>query len=121
MASTKAPEILAYKAAAALTKGHAVKKGADDEHVQVCSAGSDKGIGIIQNDVTTADDVCEVAVMGGAKGLAGGAIVQGDLLAADSNGALVATTTANDRVLGVAEEDAASGDLFSVLVGLSNV
>lgn len=120
MASTKAPEILAYKATAALTKGHAVKKGADDEHVAVCSAGTDKTLGLIQNTVTAADDVCEVAVAGGAKGLAGGTISQGDLLAADSNGALVATTSANDKVIGMAEEDAVSGDLFSVLVGQSN-
>ncbi len=122
MASTLQPNILAYKAAAAIAKGKVVKKGADDQHVAVCSAGTDKSVGILQNDVTTAEDVCEVAVPGGgAKALAGGTITQGDLLTADSNGALVATTSANDQVIAVAEEDAVANDIFSVFVQRSNV
>lgn len=121
MSSTLKPTILAYKAAAAIAKGKVVKKGADDQHVAVCSAGTDKSIGIIQSAPTAAEDVCEVAVAGGAKGLAGGTISQGDLLTSDASGTLVATTSANDQVIGVAEQDAVSGDLFSVLVGRSNV
>lgn len=120
MASTLEPVIQAYKASAAIAAYKAVKDGADDSHVQVCSAGTDKTLGICQNSADAAEEVLEVAVAGGAKALAGGSISRGDLLAADSNGALVATTSANDKVIGMAEQDAVSGDVFSVLVGQSN-
>lgn len=120
MASTLKPQILAYYVAAGIAKGKAVKTGADSEHVAVCSAGTDKAIGLVQNDTTTAEDIAEVAVAGGAKGLAGDTIAVGDLLAADSNGALVATTSANDKVIGQALEDAVAGDLFSVQMSKGN-
>jgi hypothetical protein len=121
MASTKAPEILSYLADAAVAKGSVVKGGTDSQHVAKSTAGTDKSFGIAQNASAAAEDVLEVAVMGGAKGLAGGAIAVGDLLTADSAGKLVATTSANDRVVGVALDSAVSGDLFEVLIQLSNV
>ena len=121
MASTKAPECLIFLAAAAIAKGKVVKTGADAEHVAVASAATDKSIGILQTATNAAEDVAEVAVMGGAKALAGGTIAVGDLVTADSNGALVATTTGNDRVMGIALSAAVSGDIFDVLMQISNV
>lgn len=120
MASTSTPKIYAYKAAAAIAKGKAVKVGADSEHVAVCSAATDKSFGIIQNAPTAAEDIAEVALPGGgAKGLAGGTIAVGDRLAPDSNGALVATTTENDNIVAVALDSAVAGDLFDVEVVLA--
>ena len=121
MSSTLSPCVLVYKAAAAIAKGKVVKAGADREHVAVAALATDKALGLLQNAPDAAEALAEVAVAGGGKGLAGGSISTGDLVASDSNGALVATTTANDRAIGIALEDAVSGDLFSVLISQSNV
>lgn len=116
MASSSEPKILAFISAAAIAKGKAVKAGADKNNVAVCSAATDKSIGIMQN-LSTAGGVAEVALPGGGgKGLLGGSVSMGDFLAPDSNGALVATTTENDRVIAMAMEDGVSGDLISIEV-----
>lgn len=117
MASSSAPRIQAFLADAAIAKGKVVKLGTDFKHVAVCSAATDKAFGIIQSAPTGAESVCEVALPGGGgKALAGGTIATGDLLASDANGALVATTTENDRVVAVAMESAVANDIFSVEV-----
>lgn len=117
MSSMIQPKIAGFKAAAAIAKGKAVKFGADKEHVAVCSAASDKQIGLVQSASTAAEDLIEVALPGGGGlALAGGTISAGDLLAADSNGALVATTSNADRHIAMAMEDAVANDVFSVLV-----
>ena len=123
MASSSEPRILLFKAAAAIAKGKVVKKGADDQHVAVCSAGSDKGIGITQNAPTAAEDGVEVAINGGgAKALLGaGGCVMGDKLVADANGALIVSTTANDRIIAIAMADGSENDLVAVEVALSNL
>jgi hypothetical protein len=108
---------LSFLATAAIAKGKAVKIGADNKHASVASAATDKQFGIAMCDVTTAEDVVEVAMPGGgAKGLAGGTISAGDLLTSDGNGKLVATTTAGNRYIAMAMEDAVENDLFSVEV-----
>ena len=116
MASSLAPVVLAFKADAALAKGKVVKGGTDEQHVAVCSAATDKALGIVQNSAAAAEDFLEVAVGGGGKALAGGVIAVGDLLAADSDGALVATTTGNDKVIAKALAAAVANDLFDVLI-----
>ena len=122
MSSHACPNVLTFKAGGAIPKGSVVKPGADREHVAKATAATDKSFGLAQNAAAAAEDLVEVALPGGgAKALAGGSISFGDLLAADSNGALVATTTANDRVVAVAMEDAVAGDLFSCHVVVSNV
>lgn len=122
MASSSTPKIYVFKCAAALAKGVCVKAGADDDHVVVCSAATDKIIGITQVATTTAEDPVEVALVGGgAKALAGGTIAMGDLLTSDSNGALIATTTANNRVIAVAMQAAVANDILGVEVVVSNV
>lgn len=115
MASSKAPVIQAFLADAAIAKGKVVKLGTDFKHVAVCSAATDKSFGILQSAPGSAEAVCEVAMPGGgAKGLAGGTITTGDLLAPDSAGKLVATTTENDRVVAIALQDAVADDIFNV-------
>jgi hypothetical protein len=117
MAVSMSPKILAFKADAALTKGWAVKVGSDSKHVAKATAKTDNQIGIAQNTVTTAEDVVEVALPGGgAKGLAGGSISAGDMVSATSDGSLIATTTTDDNYVGMAQEDAVTGDYFNVNV-----
>lgn len=122
MSSYAQPNVLTFKAAAAIPQGSVVKAGADNKHVAKATAATQKCIGVAQNLASAAEDKVEVALPGGGgKGLAGDTIAFGDLLTSDANGALVATTTANDRVVAMAMEDAVVGDLFSIHVIVSNV
>lgn len=122
MSSILEPKIAAFLADAAIAKGKVVKIGSDKRHVAVCSAATQKAIGIMQSAPDAAEAVCEVAMPGdGAKALCGGTVAAGDLLASDAAGKVVATTTANDRVVAVALEGGAANDLISVVVMLSNV
>lgn len=121
MASIMTPNVLTFKAGAAIAKGCVVKPGADKDHVLVSAAATSKNFGIAQNAAVAAEDLVEVALPGGgAKGLCGGTISFGDLLTADADGKLVATTTANDKVVAQALEDGVVGDLISVLCVNSN-
>ena len=115
MASIIQANIVTFKAGGAISKGMAVKMGADNQHVVVCTAKTDKSIGVAQGDASAAEDAIEVAVCGGgAKGKAGGSISAGDLVSPTTDGSLIVTTTAGDRYVGIAMEDASSGDIFSV-------
>lgn len=121
MASYSEPRVLTFKATHAMSRGHAVKFGADRLTVSKGSAASDLLVGISQTTVTTAGDKVEVAINGGgAIGLAGGTISAGNKLTAHTDGTLLASTTSNDQVVGVAMEDAVAGDLFAMEVALSN-
>lgn len=109
--------VLTYNSSAAIAKGKAVTLDATGKIVTAANAVTDKSIGIAMNAATGADEKVEVALPGGgAKALAGGSISAGDLLAPTTGGALIATTTATNRYIAVALEDAVSGDLFSVQV-----
>ena len=106
----------AFKSDGVIAKGKAVKMGTDEKHVAKATAATDKVVGLCMGDVAAADDACEVAMFGGAKGLLGGVVAAGDFLVADANGALVATTTANDKVIAQALEAGVADDLIGVLV-----
>lgn len=117
MASINSPRIATFKAGAAIAKGKCVKPGADRDHVLVSAAATSKNVGIAQNAVTTAEDKVEVALPGGgAKALLAGTVSYGDLLAPDSSGAFVATTTAGDRYVAMAMEDGVAADIIAVEV-----
>lgn len=118
MASSSEPKIVTVKCGAAISKGMVVKHDSSDDHVIKSAASTNKHIGIAQVAATTAEDLIEIALPGGgAKGLCGSvAVTRGDLLTADSTGALASTTSANDRIIGVAMASAVSGDLFDVQV-----
>lgn len=121
MASHSESRTLTFKATAAISRGHAVKFGADRMTVTKATAASDLLIGVAQTAPTTAGDLVEVAINGGgAIGLAGGSISAGNKLTVHTDGTLLASTTANDQVVGVAMEDAVAGDLFAMEVALSN-
>lgn len=117
MASSTKPIIVAAKADAAISKGMAVKKGTDDQHVAKGSANTSKCIGIAQNTVTTAEDVVEYAVPGGgAKGLLSETVAQGNLLVSHTDGSLALANASGDRVIAMAMQDGVVGDLIDVLV-----
>lgn len=122
MASFMEPNILAFKADGAMSQGMAVKAGSDREHVAKSTAATDKIVGLAFSSPTAAGETMEVCLPGGGgKGLCGGTVAFGDLLTADSGGKLVATTTANDRVVAIAMEDGVVNDLIAVNVVISNV
>jgi hypothetical protein len=117
MASSSTPRIFVFKAGGAIAKGKAVKAGADDQHVQVSAAATDKSVGIMQNDAVNAEDPCEIALQGGgAKGLLGGTVAFGDDLVPNASGALIASVTAGDRPIAKAMGAGVSGDLIPVEV-----
>ena len=114
MSSHLQPKCLTFKSGGSIAKGTAVKIGADNLHVVVCSAKTDRSIGIAQNDVTGAEQLVEVALPGGgSKAKAGGSVSAGDLVAPTTDGSLITTTGPGDRYIAMALEDAASGDLFA--------
>ena len=121
MASSSEPRIGAFLVGAAIAKGKFVKAGSSRKYVAVCSAATDKIVGITQNATTAAEDTAEVALPGGgAKVLLGGTVSFGDLLTSDGSGQAIATTTAANRYGAVAMEDGVSGDIIGceVVLGL---
>lgn len=117
MASHSEQRILVFKADGAIAKGKAVKIGSDREHVVVCSANTDKAIGIAQSVATTAEDVIEIALQGGgAKALASETITAGKFLVPHTDGSMAQTNAANDFFIAIALESAVVGDLFAVEV-----
>lgn len=73
-----------------------------------------KAIGFLMNKPQTGE-VCEIAsIGGGAKGIAGGAITQGDYLKVDSGNVVVANLP-TDNIVGQALQDGVSGDVIAVL------
>lgn len=105
-----------FYAGATLAANRIVKPGADNTKVVVGAAATDKVIGVSDNLGGASGDTIDVILDGIALVKAGGSVAMGDLIASDSTGQGVATTTATHRYIGVAMEDAASGDLFGVRI-----
>lgn len=119
MALSSAPKILVFVADGAIAKGKAVKIGSSKNHVAVVAGTTEKAIGVCQNVVSGAGELVEVAINGGgAKGLAKAAIAAGDILGVNADGALQKAAAANDRVVGIAMEDASAGDIFGLEIAL---
>jgi len=122
MASHSQARISTFYATAAVALGKAVKIGASGDYIAVGAANTDPCIGIVQNAPDAAGALAEVALPGGgAKALAGEAITKGKLLVCGAAGSLVQANASGDRVIAMAMEDAASGDIFAVevLVGVA--
>lgn len=85
--------------------------------VTVCSGATDLAIGLLQNKPAAAGRAARVAIGGISKGVAGAAISLGAQVGTDTNGRLVAKTTDEDWVIGVAlTASTASGDVIDVLM-----
>lgn len=117
MASSSEPKIYSFLAGAAIAVGLAVKAGTDNNHVAICTAKTDKSIGIIQNAPSAADACAEVALPGGgARAKLGGTVSMGDALAPTTDGSLIATTTEDDRAIAIAMQDGVISDVIDVEV-----
>src|SRR6476619_5534156 len=91
---------LGFKCDGALSRGMVVKGGSDKSHVAKSTAATHKHIGLAMNDTSAAEESVDVALPGGgAAGLLGGTVAFGDLLTSDAAGKLVATTTADDKIV----------------------
>jgi len=117
MASSLAPKILTFIANGTIAKGKAVKFVASNaSRVVVAAQTTDDVIGLAQNDVV-AEDIVEVAVIGGgAKALAQTTIAAGLLLVPHTDGALKPVAASANRIIAIAMDDAVAGDIFDVMV-----
>ncbi len=114
MASYPQPIPTSFRAGGTIVQGHAVKIGADAQHVIECTATSDLSIGIALADAASGDAI-EVALGGGCAGKAGASINKGKKLMSTTDGTIIEATT-TCQVVGIALEDASAADLFGMLV-----
>lgn len=105
-----------FYAGATVAANRIVKAGADVTKVIVGAAATDKSIGISDNLGASSGDTLDVILDGIALVKAGGTIGMGDIITSDGTGQGIATTTAGNRYIGIAMEDASSGDLFGVRI-----
>lgn len=120
MASHSPSKAVVLLAGGTVVKGHAVKIGADDNHVIECTANTDLALGIALNSATVGVEV-EIALPGGgAKAKLGEASVAGKLLVPHTDGTCVKANAAGDRLVGITMEGGASGDLVDVEVLLGH-
>lgn len=97
---------------------HLVKlDAANPGQIVLASAAADKIIGVLQNQPKAGDTASIMSrnASGVGKCYAGGTIAIGDYLTSDANGAVVATTTAGQEVVGIATEAAVSGQVVGFL------
>lgn len=93
--------------------GKAVKLGTNNLEVGVVSAATDLVHGFVaENSIDAGGDGQIYREGGEAVALAGGAITKGAYLKPDASGDLIATSTADDQVVGYALEAASDGELF---------
>ena len=105
-----------YKAAGAVGKYLLLKFGSNDGEVAVATAATDKLIAV-STDIAAADTERADGVRSGlAPVIYGGTVARGDLLTADSTGRAIATTTASNRVIGIAEVSGVVGDIGAVFI-----
>ena len=102
-----------------------VKIDPADGDVVLCAAVSDRPIGILQNDPASGE-AAEVTIVGGSKLVAGGSASAGQALftSATGTGATAAFGSTNPAsamyVAGAFIENAASGEIVSVVVNCAN-
>jgi len=117
MASSSAPRIVTLKAGAAISKGMAVKFGADQNHVVKGAANTDRCFGIAQNDATAAEDPVEVAIQGGGgKAKLSESVNPGDYLVSHTDGTLAKANAEGDVVVAVAMQSGVLNDIIGVEV-----
>lgn len=120
MASFIEPRRRTLLAGGTIVAGHAVKFGADSKHVVECTATTDKVIGIAENGTSTLEDpVVVFSNGGGGKAIAQTTIALGKSVVSHTDGTLKPIAGANDKVVGVAMQDAVAGDMFEIDVAIS--
>lgn len=116
MAVTNTSDMQGYKNSNDLSakRYYIVKQDtSNDGYVVLAAAATDPILGVLQNDPKAGETaVVKVGPPGDGKVIAGGTIHNGDKITSDSNGKAVATTTAGDNIIGVAVQEAVTGDIF---------
>ena len=99
---------------------HLVALATTARQVKQSAGGTALNVGVLQND-PVAGEPASVVAAGMTKAYSGAAITAGALLTANSTGQCVATTTANDKIVGKAITPASgTGVLFELFCSLSN-
>ena len=111
--SHKPAEVEAYRAEAAVRAYAVVKFGAKDGEVVEATGGGDKVIGVADRAGYAQGEIVSVVRSGFAPVIASAAIARGDLVAAAADGK-VAVAVGGNRIVGVAEVEAAVNDRFLV-------
>jgi hypothetical protein len=84
----------------------------------LCSAATDRPIGVVQNAPTSGQEA-EVLVVGGTKVVAGGTVAVGAAVGTGASATAVAMTAGTDTtkyVVGTALSGAASGEVFTAVI-----
>jgi hypothetical protein len=105
-----------FLAEAAVTKHRIIKFGSDDDSVVHGAAATDKLIGVSDFIDVDAGERVDVHLVGPVHVEYGGVVARGDLLTSDASGRAIATTTTDNRVVGVAMQSGVLGDIGSVLL-----
>jgi len=103
-----------FIAETAVTKHRIVKFGSTDDYAVHSAAATDKLIGVSDNIDVAAGERVDVHLVGPVEIEYGGVVTRGDLLTSDANGKAIATTTTNNRVVGIAMVSGVLGDIGSV-------
>lgn len=96
--------------------GRVAQQSVNNTSGTIASAATQVLLGIIQQGAAVGDQM-SVRIFGLAAAIAGGTIATGDRVTADANGAVVATTTGGDVIVGVAKRGGVAGELVEILVG----
>jgi hypothetical protein len=112
---------IARNAASDLTgKVHYLAKVDSNGEIALAAAGTDVVLGVITEEAV-ADKPVTVQYDGQGKAIAGGSITAGARLTSDGSGKVVATTSAGDKVFGIALTAADSGDIVSFIFARGHV
>ena len=84
--------------------------------VKQATAASEALIGVTTQIGSETNGRVDVIFSGITEANAGGTIAKGDVLTSDSNADVVKASQAADRVIGIALEDAVTGDYVSILI-----
>lgn len=101
-------------------KLHYLIKLHTDGTALLAAAASDKIVGVLREENVVGKGVT-VQFGGVAKVIAGGTVAPGDLITSDGDGKGIATTSAGNRIIGVALSAADANEIFSVMMNPGSV
>lgn len=93
-----------------------VKFGSSDDKIKKGVAATDKVIGVVQAKASAAGVRINVMLSGVTLVRAGGTVARGDLLTTDTAGKAVATTTAKNRLVGMAVGSGVKDDVIPMVL-----
>lgn len=110
--------IVTYTAPSAIGGRLIVTHASGTNRVELANAVTDPLIGVTTAIGRQDNGRCDVIKSGIAEVIAGGTITAGAKLTTDSAGKAVVIAAATDRVIGIAEAAAVTGDIFPVWIAL---